>query len=97
MPKYKFEIYYQFDGPSASRPFAKEKTDDEINDAFLNFRSEIPTFIDSNINSVTLADCQDDKYKKIFSIETTASEEEVLYAIEKCLKSLDLRANSLPN
>jgi len=97
MPKYRFEIYYQYDGPSATQPFVKQKTDDEINDAFLNFRSEVPTFIDSKLNSVTLADCQDDKYKKIFTIETTASEEEVKYAIEKCLKALDLRANALPN
>ena len=95
MAKYEYEIYYHYDGPSVSDPFAKEKTEHEMEDAFLNFQSEISVYLDANLSNISSRDVIDDKTKRIFTIETTANDEEVHNALDRCLQDLDLRANLL--
>jgi hypothetical protein len=95
MAKYEYEIYYHYDGPSASNPFAKKKSEQEIKDAFLSFKSEFPVYLDAKLSNISLKDVIDYKTKRIFTIETTANDEEVYKTVDRCLQNLDLRAKLL--
>lgn len=95
MKEYKFEIYYKYDGPSHSDPFAKEKNPDQIQDALSNFVNEIPHYIEGNKNTASSLHVEGNIERRIVSIKTTAEENEVMESVTRCLQNLDLRANRL--
>jgi hypothetical protein len=92
---YSFEIYYQYDGPSVSDPFAKQKTEKEIQDSLDNFYSELPSYIDAYETNYSYVPIEGNNDRRKLTIRTTADERQINMSIDKCLKSHDLRAEKL--
>lgn len=95
MKKHYYEIYYQYDGPSHSNPFAKLKSEKEIQDALDNFVNEFPHYL-NDLGATAVSELiKGDKNRIKVTLETTDEDQVVEKALIKCLQSLDLRANIL--
>lgn len=92
MKKRYFEVYYQYDGPSHSDPFAKMKSEKEIQDALDNFVNEFPHYLNDLGATAVSEPVKGDKNRIKVTIETTDEDQVVETALVKCLQSLDLRA-----
>lgn len=95
MREYCYEIYYKYDGPSLFDPFVKEKSKNEIEDAFHDFCKGLPHYIDSSETYTTSVPVEGDSSKRKVTIKTKSGEDEVTSAVDKCLQSVDLRATRL--
>lgn len=90
MKEYKFEIYYEYTGPSPLDPLKQKKDAKEIQDALRNFENGLPHYL-APLDSFVSSEKIDDKgEREIVTIQTTAEHENVKGAVAKCLQDLDL-------
>lgn len=92
MNEYRYEIYYKYDGPSHSQPFAQRKTEIQIREALSEFGQIIAPYLDDRKANLKIEPIKGKKDRVVFILNTTESEESVENAIIKSCQYLDLRA-----
>lgn len=95
MNEYRYEVYYKFDGPSFSQPFAELKTDIQVREALSNFVDGLPHYL-NDLQAQIFSMPIKRKIDRINVILKTSDDgDSVEAAVVKCLKSFDLRAKRI--
>ena len=92
MNEYRYEIYYEYDGPSHSQPFVQRKMDIQICGALSDFGQIIAPYLDDRNATLKIEPIKGKTDRVFFILNTTESEESVEKAIIKSCQYLDLRA-----
>jgi hypothetical protein len=96
MMTYRFNVYYEWQGPSDSNPMASPKTQDEIHRALTHFSGELSRKLPDPDASLTNTALNEDSKNMTLSVSTAASRSEVFEAMEATLKVWRLFAKPLP-
>ena len=92
---YRFRIYYEWQGPSHSDPFATEKTQPEVYTALCNVTNEFGHRLADRDSVVTASQLTEESKEVEVSADTTDSREQVIRAMETTLKDWRLFAEIL--
>jgi|GEM_PF-3005245 len=95
MNEYKFEIYYEYTGPSPLNLFKQKKDAREIQDALCDFESGLPHYVPPFDILVFSEKIDNQEERKLVTIKTEADYENVKRAVTKCLQDLDLFGNEI--
>ncbi len=95
MNEFKIELFYKYDGPNPRDLFIEEKDAEQIQEAFIDFENGITQYIDADISTISSFHPNGDNEKKIVSIKSTATTDDLKKAVKQCLQDLDLRAKIL--
>ena len=95
MNEFRYEVYYQYDGPSHLQPFVKRKTETQVREALSDFvRLQLPYLDD--LKAEARSEPIEGKADRINVILNTSEEDQsVDAAFDKCLRYLDLRAQRI--
>lgn len=93
MDKYRYKVYYQFDGRTKADPFRVEKDSDQIADALSRVELELDVMLDDDDAKLSVAPIGPNEVA--LTVETTATEETFHRVFKKCLNGLDLYATRL--
>ncbi len=93
MTRYRYLIYYQFDGPSNAAPSRSLKSADEIADALERMPQELPHFLEDRDARVTSKPESDNSI--IVTVETIEPDAHFIKALERCIGGLDLYGKRL--
>ena len=85
MPLYKYQPFYQYDGPSLAQPFREELSSDEEKINLECFFSEVEGYFDDK----TEFERQEDDF---ICITSNITQTECDDRVKRCLNSLDLYA-----
>jgi hypothetical protein len=86
MPLYKYQPFYEYDGPTHAQPFRDELSSDEAEENIEGFYSEIENYFDDDAKF----ERKEDGFIYITSNVTQAECDE---QVKRCLNGLDLYAN----
>lgn len=90
MPVYKYQPYYQYDGPSHSQPWREELTAEEVDSNIEYFFDEVDRYFDDvEAEFERLPD-------NYVSITSEITQKDCDERVKQCLNSLDLYANRIP-
>jgi hypothetical protein len=94
LKNFRYQIYYEYNGPSHADPFRTEKTDQQIRDALDN----IGTTLSGNFpnDSIEIIVSPIDSHMREVCINTEMSEKSFYDAFKRSLNSHDLFARKLP-
>lgn len=87
MSQYKYQPYYQYDGPTHSQPFREELTPEDIEYNIERFFSEIEQYFDEGLAYLEKVS------ETCIEITTELSEAECDERVKRCLNNLDLYAH----
>lgn len=90
MPVYKYQPYYQYDGPTHSQPFREELSAEECEFNKESFFDEVDRYFDDG--EATFERTSDN----FIYITTDITQIECDERVKRCLNSLDLYAKRVP-
>ena len=90
MPLFKYEPYYQYNGPTRSQPFRQELEKDEIDRNMNLFFTEIGMHFADVVAKVERLS------ESVVGISSEITQDDCDARVKKCLNSLDLFANKIP-
>jgi len=89
MPLFKYQPYYQYNGPTRSEPFREELEKDEVDRNMNLFFKEIEMYFVDVVATV------EKMSESIVGISSEITQEDCDARVKKCLNSLDLFANKI--
>jgi hypothetical protein len=96
MNTFAYQAYYEYSGPTSSSPFRTPKSEDEVQEALSVFAGDLCHFLSDPDAQVTRDETKLTPNSIVVVIVTKDSENEVDDAVARCLSSLDLFGNKIP-
>lgn len=93
MNRFRYRVFYEFNGPTKSDLFRTEKDKDQIAEALDRVSFELSVYLDDRDARITTS--PDGENAITLNVETTQADDSFTRALTNCLKGLDLFGKKL--